>query len=188
MTQRRNPVRDERGQGGLVLGVVLIVVLVAVLLLVRTQALAVSVHKKTANIAKTGRGISDATDAVLQLNNTNQYGKNILDTSKPLAGQVTRITEIARSIDGLATSINATAGDINGTAHGINSTAARILTTANSIKAGVVTINHSVDNAIAIVRKIQSDTDNVLKQADVAHKELGCIDRALAKADDAHCR
>jgi methyl-accepting chemotaxis protein len=189
MTPRWKPVRDERGQGALVLAVVLVVVLVAVVLLVRTQALASTVSNKTEQIAVSGRGINQSTDAVIQLNRTNEFGRSILSSTQPLSAQTTRIVEIARSIDGLATSINGTAQTINSTANGINGTATQILGTAQSIKRGVEQINRNADVAIALAQQIKRDLDVVDEQvADGAHRVGACIDQAATGNNDGHCR
>ena len=186
---KRWKARDERGQGAVVLVVVILVVVAAVFMLIRTNQLAASIHAKTGAIAETGRGINTATDAILQLRTTNELGKSILETSKPLAGQVGKIVEIAKSIDGLATSINNTAVTVNGTSKSINSTAATILTTGKNINDGVATINRNVDTAIDLGRKIKADTGNILNEANVAHNQLACTDEALAAtAPDGHCR
>lgn len=188
MIDRIRGARDERGQGAIALVVVVIVVVLAVVMLIRTQTLAANIQGKTTSIAESGRGIGLATDAILQLEETNRLGASILETSKPLAGQVQRIVELGRSIDGLATSINSTAVAVNGTAKGINSTAATILRTANSINRGVEQINRNVDTAIDIARAIKRDTANILTQANLAHKHGACIDQALTGTADGHCR
>ncbi len=188
MTHRWKPVRDERGQGTVVLVVVLVVVAIAVVLLVRTQALASSVNKKTSSIAATGRGINTATDAILQLSETNRLAASIESSTDPLEAQVRRITEIATAIDGLATSINGTAGAINGTANGINGTASSILGTAQSIDRGVEQINRNVDVTIGLLRSVHSDLNNVLNVANAIHRDGACIDQAATGSNDGHCR
>lgn len=188
MTRRGRAVRDERGQGAVVLLVVILVVVAAVIMLIRTNQLASSIHSKTARIAETGRGINVATDAIFQLETTKTLGQKILKTSEPLVPDLATIVETAASIDRLATSINGTALAVNNTARGINSTASGILTTGQSINRGVEQINRNVDTAIEIARKIKADTGNILNEAGVASNQLSCIDQALAKATDEHCR
>ena len=162
MTQRGRPETSERGQATGTLIVVVIVVGIAVLLLVRTAATAVSINDKAESIAQTGRGINAATDAVLQLDKTNQLGASILQTSQPLVSQLDRVVGIARSIDGLASSITGSALSINGTIRGINASVASILVTAQSINRGVEQINRNVDTSIAIGRDIKRDTGDIL--------------------------
>lgn len=188
MDNRMKPIRDERGQGAVVLVVVIAVVVAAVIMLIRTNQLASNIHSKTGAIAETGRGINTATDAILQLKTTNELGKSILATSQPLTGQLATVVNLAKSIDGTATSINNTAVTVNGTAKGINTTAGRILGTAQRINDGVAQINRNVDTAIEIGRKIHSDTTNILIQANVAHEQLACTDRALGGTADGHCK
>ena len=151
--------RDETGQStssALLLIVVLVVVVIAVVLLQRTASTAEAINKKAATISKTGRGINDNTDSILQLTKTNKLGTSILNSAKPLQGQLAQVVDLANSINGLATSINGSAGTIDGTAkainssagainstaNGINSTASSILTVANSIKSGVAHHQH----------------------------------------------
>lgn len=187
MTEK--PLHGERGQGAIMLVVVALVLVVAVALLLRTATLASEIDSKAANIAKTGRGINTATDAILQLAQTNQLGTSILETSKPLVPTLDKVVKVAQSIDGLATSITGTAVDVNGTAKGINGTAAGILTTARSINQGVETINRNVDITIGLARAVKADTASIVTQANLAHKNGACIDQGLpGGTSDGHCR
>ena len=149
------------------------------MLLYRTAWTADSINKKAGTIAKTGGGINTATAAVLKLGRTNQLASSILDTARPLEGQLNEVIRLAQSIDGLATSINGTAGRINGTAKGINGSAATILGTARSINDGVAQINTNLDTTLALARAIKTDTANILAQADTANHFASCIDRGL---------
>jgi hypothetical protein len=183
-------VRDERGQGVVMLLAVTAVLVVAVALLLRTATLASEIDGKAANIAKTGRGINTATDAILQLAQTNQLGTSILETSKPLVPTLDKIVNVAKSIDGLAASITGTALDVNGTAKGINGTASSIQRVARSINDGVATINRNVDTTIALARAVKADTADIVGQANLAHKSGACIDSGLPAGSgaDGHCR
>ena len=73
--------RTERGQGAVTLAVVAVVLVAAVALLLRTATLANNIDRKIENIAQTGRGINEATDAILELDTTNNLGRSILETS-----------------------------------------------------------------------------------------------------------
>lgn len=165
----------ERGQATFTLIIVIAVVAVAVVLLYRTAWTAQSIDNKAGHIAKTAGGINTATDAVLKLGRTNELAGSILDTAKPLQGQLDQVVGLARSIDGLATSINGSAGAINGTAKSINGTVSTILNTANSINAGVIQINKNIDTTIAVANQIKTDTGNILGQAQQANRETACI-------------
>lgn len=184
------PGRDERGQGAIMLVAVTLVLVVAVALLLRTATLAANIDGKATNIARTGRGINTATDAILQLAQTNQLGTSILETSKPLVPTLDKVVAVAKSIDGLATSINGTAVDVNGTAKGINGTATRIQGTARSINTGVETINRNVDTLIGLAKAVKADTANIVGAANQAHKSGSCIDSGLPAGSgaDGHCR
>jgi uncharacterized protein YoxC len=182
--------RDERGQGAIMLVAVTLVLVVAVALLIRTTTLASAIDSKAENIARTGRGINTATDAILQLAQTNQLGTSILETSKPLVPTLDQIVGVAASIDGLATSITATAVDVNGTAKGINGTATRIQATARSINTGVETINRNVDVLIGLARAVKTDTANIVGQANLAVLNGSCINSGLplGPAPDGNCK
>jgi methyl-accepting chemotaxis protein len=179
MMQRWRSATNERGQATFTLVLVVVVVAIAVVLLYRTAWTADSINKKAGTIAKTAGGINTSTQAVLKLGRTNQLASSILDTAKPLQGQLDQVINLAHSIDGLATSINGTAGTINGTAKGINSAAGTILGTARSINDGVAQINTNLDTTLALAAKIKADTGNILGQADTANHFASCIDRGL---------
>jgi len=193
--------RDETGQStssGLLLIVVLIVVLIAVVLLQRTASTAESINSKAANISKTGRGINDNTDSILQLTHTNQLGTSILHSAQPLTGQLAQVVNLANSIEGLATSINGSASTINGTAHtinstagGINSTASSILTVANSIKQGVAMINQNLDITIGVAQQIKGDTGAIVGGSGSGLTQAlhlaGCINRELGGSAGSNC-
>lgn len=186
----RATVRDESGQGAIMLVAVTLVLVVAVALLIRTATLASEIDGRAENIARTGRGINTATDAILQLAQTNQLGSSILETSKPLVPTLDQIVNVAKSIDGLATSITGTALDVNGTAKGINSTATRIQGTARSINSGVETINRNVDVLIGLARSVKADTASIVNQAGTALTSGSCINSGLplGGAADGNCR
>jgi putative membrane protein len=187
---------DENGQAmssGLLLIVVLVVLVIAVVLLQRTASTAESINHKATTIDKTGRGINDNTDSILQLTQTNKLGTSILASATPLQGQLNTVVGLANSINGLASSINgsattidgtahtinSTAGAINGTATGINSTASQILATAASIKAGVITINQDLDKTILVAQQIKSDTGVIVPGLTTAQHNAGCINNDL---------
>jgi putative membrane protein len=175
----------------LLLIVVLVVLVIAVVLLQRTASTAEAINKKASTIAKTGRGINDNTDSILQLTNTNKLGTSILNSAKPLSDQLNQVVNLANSINGLATSINGsagtidgtaktingTAGAINSTATGINSTASSILAVANSIKQGVVIINQDLDATIGVAQQIKGDTGAIVGTGSLSGTGPG-LDRA----------
>ena len=199
-TQRRGLAADERGQATFSLIIVLVVVAVAALLLQRTASTAESINDKAENIAQTGRGINTATDAVLQLDVTNQRAGSILASAQPLEGQLNEVIRLAESIDGLATtingsaqsingtagsinglagSINGTAGQINNLASGINSDASSILELARDIDVGVALINRNLDTTIALAQDIQANTSTIVGQAVRADELAAEIDDAV---------
>jgi methyl-accepting chemotaxis protein len=170
------PALSERGQATFSLLIVVAVVAVAVILLQRTAWHAERINDKAGVIAQTGGGINTATQAVLKLGRTNELAGSILETAKPLQGELDEIVRLAKSIDGLATSINGSATTINGTARGINGTAGTILNTARSINDGVAQINTNLDTTLRLANQIKTDTGNILAGARNADRNLDCVE------------
>ena len=150
---------DARARGGgaglfnvisvviLVVGVVIIGITAA--LLARTLAAAQSIDDKAQAIAKNAGNINVATDSVVSLNRTNELATSILQSAKPLQGQLNTVAVTARDIDDVAKSINETAETINTTAGTINHTAGTINDTARDIATSVDTISRTagtIDN------------------------------------------
>ncbi|MFP5377385.1 MAG: hypothetical protein ACLGIO_11495, partial [Acidimicrobiia bacterium] len=103
----------------------LVTVLLAGVLVNRVAWTAESINKKALNISRTATPINEATDAVLDLDRTNELAASILATAQPLDGKLAEIVRLARSVDALAISINASATDVDGTAKNINADAGR---------------------------------------------------------------
>ncbi|MGH3974638.1 MAG: hypothetical protein ACRDS9_15110 [Pseudonocardiaceae bacterium] len=140
---------DARARGGgaglfnvisvMILVVGVVVIGIAAALLARTLAAAQSIDNKAQAIARNAGQINVATNSVTELNRTNELAASILQSTKPLQGQLNTVDAIARDIAGLAKSINETAGTINATAGTINSTAGTINNTARDIATTVGT-------------------------------------------------
>ena len=158
MRQRWRPVRDERGQGAIVLVILLIVVAVTVLFLTRTLLIGMSINEKAEDIASTGRGINTATDAILQLDRTEGFGKTIHESTDPLEGKVNRIIAQATSIDNTASSINNSATSIGGSASSIGGAVTSIQSLARLVDRDARLINENVSGT----RRIAADIGNVL--------------------------
>ncbi|MGH4013872.1 MAG: hypothetical protein ACRDSL_08060 [Pseudonocardiaceae bacterium] len=173
-----------------VLAVAVLAVGIAAALLARTMAVAQSINDKAGVIAQTATGINTATDSVLLLNRTNATAASILDTAKPLEGQVGEIVTLANDIDGLGKSINGSADTINGTAGAINTTAGTINitakdinTNASNINATAGTINSTAQgiNATAaeildVAQRIDRDAESITITLDTT---LGIVDKVL---------
>lgn len=188
MAEGRLPMRRQEGQAALTVVGTVLATLLAGALVYRVAWTAESINAKAGNIAKTAVPINVATDAVLNLDTTNQLAGSIGQTAQPLEGKLTEIVRLARSVDELAKSINATAGEVDGTAKGINASAAGILDTARSIDRAVEQINKNLDVTISIASQIKGDTGNILGQAQTAHKLAACIDKGLpGGTPDGHC-
>jgi methyl-accepting chemotaxis protein len=189
------------GSNGLLLVVVIIVLVIAVVLLQRTASTAIAINSKASTIAKTGVGINENTDSILELSHTNQLATSILNSAQPLQNDLSQIVTLGDSVNGLATTINqsaqtingtanqinSTAGAVNSTANGINSTAGSILSTANSIKSGVAMINQQLDTTIPIVQQIKGDTAVIVSGLATALKRAGCINHDLGGNSGTTC-
>lgn len=145
------------------------------------MAAAISIDKKAATIAQTATGINTATDSVLLLNRTNATAASILETAKPLDGQVGEIVTLADDIDGLGKSINGTAGEINNTAGGINTTAGTINNTAKSINDSASTINSTAGTIGGTAKGINATAAAILDVAQRIDKDAETITVTLDK-------
>ncbi|MGQ0520029.1 MAG: hypothetical protein ACT4PX_02610 [Actinomycetota bacterium] len=191
MTRRWMLIRGERGQASFTVVAALITVVLAGVLVNRVAWTAEAINKKAGNIAKTATPINAATDAVLDLDTTNQLAGSILATAQPLEGKLAEIVRLAKSVDQLAISINASASTVDGTAKSINGNAGGIVETAKSIDRGVKQINTNLDKSIEIAGGIKADSGNILGQAQLAHRLAACVDQGLpgpGSPADSHCR
>lgn len=189
MGKRWRLANGEHGQAAFSVVVVIVVVALAAVLVNRVAWTASAINAKAGRIAKTAVPINEATDAVLNLDRTNQLAGSILETAKPLSGQLGEIVRLAQAVDRLAISINGSATDIDGTAKGINSNASGILGTARSIDRGVQQIIRNLNETLGIVGNVKGDSGNILAQAVQAHDSAACIDRSLpGGTNDNHCR
>ncbi len=191
MTQRWRPTRGELGQASFSVVAALIAVILAGILVNRVAWTAESINKKAGNIAKTAAPINVATDAVLNLDTTNQLAGSILESARPLEGKLAEIVRLAKSVDALAISINSSAATVDGTAKSINGNATGIVQTAQSIDRGVKQIITNLNQSIDIAGAIKGDSGNILGQAVIAHRLAACIDQGLpgpGSPADGHCR
>jgi len=202
LRQRDEGGRDEGGYVAL-LALVLVVTVVAVALLTRTWLNLRGINDKASQIAETGRGINSYTDAIIQLNTTNDLGNSIEETANPLVGQLDTVVGLANSINNKATSITASALTINSTAKTIGNSGSSINTSASginanlgpvpgiaeSIRGGVVTINQNVMTTIGIAEAVRTDVRNILGEANKAVRNGACIDNktSLGAVNDPDC-
>ena len=191
MKQRWRSARSEGGQASFSVVATVVAVILAGVLVNRVAWTAESINKKAENISKTATPINAATDAVLNLDTTNQLAGSILETAKPLQGKLAEIVRLAKSVDALAISINSSASTVDGTAKNINGNATGIVQTAQSIDRGVKQINTNLDTTLGIVGAVKGDAGNILGQAELAHRLAACIDQGLpgpGSPADGHCR
>ncbi|MGH9152122.1 MAG: hypothetical protein ACRD03_06965 [Acidimicrobiales bacterium] len=191
MTQPSGRARSERGQASFSVVAALVTVLLAGVLVNRVAWTAESINKKALNISRTAAPINEATDAVLNLDRTNELAASILATAQPLDGKLAEIVRLARSVDALAKSIDASATEVDATARSINGDAGNILVTARSIDRGVAQINSNLDRTIELAGQVKGDSGNILTQAQIAHRLAACIDQGLpapGSPADGHCK
>jgi methyl-accepting chemotaxis protein len=191
MTYRWWRTRSERGQASFSVVLALITVVLAGVLVNRVAWTAEAINKKAGHIAETATPINKATDAVLNLDKTNELAGSILTTAEPLQGKLAEIVRLANSVDGLAKSINGTASTVDGTAKSINGNATKIVGTAQSIDRGVKQIITNLNRSLEITGAIDSDATNILSQAELAHRLAACVDGGLpgpGSPADGHCR
>jgi len=188
MGHRWKPTPGERGQASFSVVAAIVTVLLAGVLVNRVAWTAEAINKKAGNIAKTAVPVNEATDAVLNIDRTNELAGSILATAQPLEGKLGEIVRLAQSVDALATSINGRAGEIDGTAKSINGEATGILATARRLDTGVKQIVTNLDTTLGILTPVTADADSIINLARAAHKQAACIDQTLpGNAGDPHC-
>jgi methyl-accepting chemotaxis protein len=133
----RAPTRDARGHAAnaAVLAVVLVALLTTATLLARTMRATDRINAKAAAIARTGQGINTATDSIVQLRRTNETASSILESTKPLQGELAGMVDVAEAVDGLSGSIDGHTSAINATVAQLLATAGRISSTAGDVDA-----------------------------------------------------
>jgi hypothetical protein len=199
--------RGMSRSGRLSIGVVLLGSLVLVGLLYRTQSHAAGIRAKTVQLAKSGRGINSATDAIIQLNRTNELAASILQSVRPVAGNlagvgslvsqidssVGSIKQHADAIEGSSSSIaqssaairdgvsgiSSSAGSISASLQGINANAAGILAAATAIRRGVELISTDLATTARITDQILSDAQGIHTGVERTEHLARCIDNGL---------
>jgi cytoskeletal protein RodZ len=149
---------EKKGASPLLQTVVLVIVLAATgvtaLLLARTMRATDRINLKAKNIAKTGQGINSATDSVVLLGRTNETASSILESTKPLAGDLAAMLDQSKALDGLSGSIDASTG-------AINATVAQLLATANGMSATAGNINSTTKKIAAASADVDGTTKTV---------------------------
>lgn len=159
--------RRMAGQAGVVganLAITLAFALFAVIQLTRTTVAAQQIDDRVDTIVGDVGAIDEDLVNVPKLDDTNRIAKQIRAAAAPLSAQAGEILATAKSIDATVSGILGNAGSINGTVKGIRSNLGALQPVVRSINDGVATINGQADRAIADVRNIKLDLDNVLSQ------------------------
>ena len=154
----------EAGVVGANLAITLAFALFAVIQLTRTTLAAEQIDDRVDTIVGETGSIDDELVNVPKLDETDRIAKEILTAAKPLSGQAGEILTSAKSIDGTVSSILGNATSIGGTVNGILGNLNTLAPVVRSINDGVATINGQADQAIALVRAIKIDLDNVLAE------------------------
>ena len=168
---------DRKGSSSLLQAVVLIAVLgalgITALLLARTMRATDRINLKAKNIARTGQGINSATDSVVQLNRTNQTASSILESTKPLAGDLAAMLDQAKALDSLSGSLDASTG-------AINATVAQLLGTANGMTATAGDINATTKKIAAASADVDGTTKKVADTTNALNGTAKGINASLA--------
>ena len=156
--------RGEAGVVGANLAITLAFALFAVIQLTRTTLAAQQIDDRVDVIVGETGPIDEELTNVPKLDETSRIAQEILVAAQPLSGQAGEILTTAKSIDGTVSSILGNATSINGTVRGIGGNLSTLTPVVRSINDGVATINGQADRAIALIRGIKVDLDNVLAE------------------------
>lgn len=158
--------RNDRGQAGIALIIVIAWALSAVLILTRTLVAAQEINRKVTDITAKLAGAKGDTSYVSQLNMTENTASSILAAAQPLTGQIATIDTTAKHIDQQVDGITPPVQDINGQVHQIQGKVATILGVVNNGPnsiAGVLNAIRSTQSSVILtdVLRIKSDTTSI---------------------------
>lgn len=158
--------RNDRGQAGIALIIVIAWALSAVLILTRTLVAAQEINRKVTDITAKLAGAKGDTSYVSQLNKTENTASAILAAAAPLTGQIATVDATAKHIDQQVDGITPPVQDINGQVHQIQGKVASILGVVNSgptsIGQVLITIRNTQSSVILTdVLRIKSDTTSI---------------------------
>jgi hypothetical protein len=158
--------RNDRGQAGIALIIVIAWALSAVLILTRTLVAAQEINRKVTDITAKLAGAKGDTSYVSQLNMTENTASSILAAAAPLTGQIATIDTTAKHIDQEVDGITPPVQDINGQVHQIQGKVATILGVVNNGPtsiAGVLNAIRSTQSSVILtdVVRIKSDTTSI---------------------------
>ena len=159
-------IRNDRGQAGIALIIVIAWALSAVLVLTRTLVAAQEINRKVTVITSDLSSSKHDTGFVSQLNMTEQTANSILTAAAPLSGQLETIKTTAAHIDQQVNGITPPVQSINGLVHTIHGQVGSILNAVNggprAIAEQLATIRGSQSSVILTdVNKIKSDTGSI---------------------------
>ncbi|HLI57205.1 MAG TPA: hypothetical protein VKY26_09285 [Actinomycetota bacterium] len=125
-------IRNDRGQAGIALIIVIAWALSAVLVLTRTLVAAQEINSKVTVITSDLASSKHDTSYVSQLNMTEQTADNILSDAAPLTGQLATVQTTAADIDKQVDGITPPVQSINSLVHTIQGQVASIYGVVNS--------------------------------------------------------
>jgi tetrahydromethanopterin S-methyltransferase subunit B len=155
--------RNDRGQAGIALIIVIAWALSAVLVLTRTLVAAQEINSKVKVITADLSSSKHDTGYVAQLNQTEQTADNILADAAPLTGQLATVQSTAADIDKQVDGITPPVQSINSLVHTIQGQVASIYGVVNSGPKSIAqvldTIRATQSSVILTdVNNIKSDT------------------------------
>lgn len=124
-------IRNDRGQAGIALIIVIAWALSAVLVLTRTLVAAQEINAKVTSITTSLTTVKGDTAYVSQLNMTEQTADNILSDAAPLTGQLATVQTTAADIDHQVDGITPPVLSINSLVHTIQGQVASIYGVVN---------------------------------------------------------
>jgi len=172
--------RNDRGQAGIALIIVIAWALSAVLILTRTLVAAQEINNKVTDITGKLAGAKGDTSYVAQLNMTENTANAILAAAAPLTGQIEIIKTTAAHIQKQVDEITPPVQTINSTVHVIHDQVGSILATANSIKGILATIRDTQSSVILKdVVRIKFDTTSIIRNVHTIDANLCHADKTL---------
>lgn len=161
-------IRNDRGQAGFALIIVIAWALSAVLILTRTLVAAQEINSKVTVITADLASSKHDTGYVSQLDQTEQTASQILAAAQPLTGQLATVVTTAQDIQKQVDGITPPVQSINGLVHTIQGQVASIYGVVNggsgSIAQILATIRGSQSSVILRdVNQIKSDTTSIVQ-------------------------
>ncbi|MGH2718050.1 MAG: hypothetical protein ACRDJU_05680 [Actinomycetota bacterium] len=156
-------IRNDRGQAGIALIIVIAWALSAVLVLTRTLVAAQEINRKVTVITSDLASSKHDTSYVSQLNMTEQTADNILSAAAPLTGQLGTVQTTAADIDKQVDGITPPVQSINSLVHTIQGQVASIYGVVNNGPSSIAQVLDAIratQSSVILtdVKNIKADT------------------------------